>query len=62
MISVMVMRIVIMLMFVFVKVRLGSEEEHRLWDARDKELVPALEQEVRNNIIVRCCTLSQTSN
>ena len=44
------------------KVRLGSEEEHRLWDVRNKELVPALEQEVRNNIIVRCCTLSQTSN
>ena len=34
------------------KVRLGSEEEHRLWDARDKELVPVLEQEVRNSTLV----------
>ena len=37
MISVMVMRIVMMLMFVIVKVRLGSEEEYRDWEAREEE-------------------------
>ena len=46
MIPVTSMRIVMMVMFVIAKVRLGSEEEHREWDARE-ELRPKLEKEVK---------------
>ena len=46
MISVMVMRIVMMVIFMIVKVRLGSEEKHREWEARE-ELRLVLEKEVK---------------
>ena len=39
-------RIIIVLMFVIVQVRLGSEEEHREWDGRE-ELRPTLEEVVK---------------
>ena len=45
MIPMMSMRIVVMVMFVIVQVRLGSEEEHKEWDARE-ELRPELDDDV----------------